>query len=57
MTARARIGGYGYRPSPIYTGPSDSLRGRKSPDGLSSRVVGGVIYKTRTRRVHIGIPT
>ena len=47
MTARGRMGGYGYVPPSIYTGPSAPLRGREATDGRSSRRVGGVIYKTR----------
>ena len=57
MNARTWMGGYGYTPPAIYKGPSASLRGSESPDGLRLCCVGGVIYKTRTRRGRIRILT
>ena len=47
MKGRAWIGGYGYRP-PTYTKAHPPVpEGPGGTDGLSSIVVGGVIYKTR----------
>ena len=57
MKARAWIGGYGYRP-PTYTKAHPPVpEGPGGTDGLSSIGVGGVIYKTRTRRVSVRSPT